>query len=271
VVFLLNVLAFLLMGMQARGIVSRLSRGDLGHELAFAGIVCALVVLVRLAWVMVYTALVRRLSPPSALVPDARLGLVGSWCGMRGIVTLATAFALPASFPGRDRIVLSAFAVVLGTLVVQGLTLGRLIAFLRIEPDDSLEAEVSMARTAMLDGALRTLADRDGEQAAAVRAEYESARAHPQQNLRVATPQRLQSGWGRTAHTRTSGKTRVAASGTWQNSTLPPVPSVQRASRWRALWRIGPTLLDQSDFPFRPRLSDGSWRQQSTRLSVGSQ
>jgi NhaP-type Na+/H+ or K+/H+ antiporter len=76
--------------------------------------------------------------------------------------------------------------VVLGTLVVQGLTLKGLIVWLRIEPDDSLEGEISMARTAMLDGALQTLAGRSGAEAAAVRAEYESARAltqdrtHPQ-------------------------------------------------------------------------------------------
>lgn len=186
VVFLLNVLAFLLMGMQARGIVARLSQGGLGHDLAFAGVVLVLVVLVRLAWIMAYMAAVRWLHPPSVPVPDLRLGLLGSWCGMRGIVTLATAFALPQGFPGRDRIVLSAFAVVLGTLVVQGLTLKGLIAALRIEPDDSLEEEVSLARTALFDGALQVLADRDGEEAEAVRREYASARvraqdrAHPQ-------------------------------------------------------------------------------------------
>jgi NhaP-type Na+/H+ or K+/H+ antiporter len=186
VVFLLNVLAFLLMGMQARGVVARLSRGELGRGLALAGVVFALVVLVRLAWITIYTTAVRWLRPPAVPVPGVRQSLLGSWCGMRGIVTLATAFALPQGFLGRDRIVLSAFVVVLGTLVVQGLTLKGLIVWLRIEPDDSLEGEISMARTAMLDGALQTLAGRSGAEAAAVRAEYESARAltqdrtHPQ-------------------------------------------------------------------------------------------
>ena len=53
-------------------------------------------------------------------------GLVISWAGMRGILSLAAALALPASFPFRGAIVLTAFAVVLGTLVIQGLTLGPL-------------------------------------------------------------------------------------------------------------------------------------------------
>jgi Na+/H+ antiporter len=186
VVFLLDVLAFLLMGMQARLIVSRLSPGDLGRELAFAGVVLGLVILVRMAWIMIYGTAIRCFRPPGVPVPSMCLGLLASWCGMRGIVTLATALALPNRFPGRDRIVLSAFVVVLGTLIVQGLTIKPLIAWLRIAPDDSLEEEISMARTAMLDSALQTLAVCRGGEADAVRAEYERARtlaqdrAHPQ-------------------------------------------------------------------------------------------
>ena len=65
--------------------------------------------------------------------PTVRGGIVVSWCGMRGIVTLAAAFALPESFPYRDLMLLTAFAVVLGSLVIQGLTLRPLIAALRLE------------------------------------------------------------------------------------------------------------------------------------------
>ena len=96
---------------------------------------------------------------------------------MRGLVTLATALALPLQFPGRDLIVLSAFVVVLGTLVLQGFTMRWLIGWLRIEPDCSLYAEVSRGRTAMLDAALATLDGKDGEAPSAVRAEYRAARA----------------------------------------------------------------------------------------------
>ena len=66
----------------------------------------------------------RQITPQTALV-------VG-WAGMRGIVTLGTALALPADFPQRDVIQFTAFAVVLGTLGFQGLTLKPLIAWLTL-------------------------------------------------------------------------------------------------------------------------------------------
>jgi Na+/H+ antiporter len=183
VVFVLNVLAFLLMGLQARVILRALQGQALWHALGFAGTVLGIVIGVRFCWVMTYGLVMRRFQPvfgrrlPAVAVPQVRIGVLVSWCGMRGLVTLATAFALPPQFPGRDLIVLSAFCVVLGTLVVQGLTIRPLIALLRIAPDDSLDREVSTTRIAMLDAALVALADRDGEAAAAVRAEYNSVRA----------------------------------------------------------------------------------------------
>jgi len=105
---------------------------------------------------------------------------------MRGLVTLATAFALPSGFPQRDLIVLSAFIVVLGSLIIQGLTVRPLIRLLKLEPDNSLEAEVSRARAKMVEAGIASLRDRPGDAADAVRAEYEAMRAvaqdrtHPQ-------------------------------------------------------------------------------------------
>lgn len=181
-VFVLNVLAFMLMGLQARAILSRLSGPALWHALQFAGTVLLIVIAVRMVWVMTYGVLVRlarRRIEGTSLdipVPSKRIGLIVGWSGMRGLVTLATAFALPAQFPGRDVIVLSAFAVVIGTLVVQGLTIGPLIERLHIEPDESLDKEVSAARTAMVDAALGALEGEQGDAADAVRDEYRAAR-----------------------------------------------------------------------------------------------
>ena len=83
---------------------------------------------------------------------------------MRGIITLAAALALPdapgAEFPYRDLIVLTAFAVVFGTLVLQGLTLKPLIRALRLEDDDPVGREVESARSRALEAALS--ADREG-------------------------------------------------------------------------------------------------------------
>ena len=177
-VFVLNVLAFLLMGLQARTILSRLYSSSLSDAIWFAVSVLAVVIVVRVAWVMVGTLIPRlfqrRGTSPSTTTREA---VLISWCGMRGLVTLATAFALPAGFPHRDLIVLSAFVVVLGSLIIQGLTVGVLIRMLRLEPDNSLEVEISKARGKMVDAALSLLRDRPGDAAAAVRAEYEAMRA----------------------------------------------------------------------------------------------
>ena len=182
VVFILNVLAFLLMGLQARDIVNQLQSDALWHAVTFAGIVLGIVIGVRFAYVMLYGFILRRFRTffeprMQSKVPKASIGILVSWCGMRGLVTLATALALPENFPSRDVIVLSAFIVVLGTLILQGFTIRPLIALLRITPDSSLDEDVSRARNAMLDAALNELRESSGDAAAALYAEYGAARA----------------------------------------------------------------------------------------------
>jgi CPA1 family monovalent cation:H+ antiporter len=81
---------------------------------------------------------------------------------MRGLVTLATAFALPAAFPQRDLIVLTAFAVVLATLVVQGLTLAPLVRVLKLDGDDGLATELADIRTELASTALTALEGKRG-------------------------------------------------------------------------------------------------------------
>ncbi len=94
---------------------------------------------------------------------------------MRGIITLAAALALPhdgVEFPHRDLILLTAFAVVFGTLVLQGLTLKPLIRVLRLEDDDPVGRETRPRRERALEAALATL-DGDASPAAeAVRQEF---------------------------------------------------------------------------------------------------
>jgi Na+/H+ antiporter len=174
VVFLLNVLAFLLLGLQARAIVARLDPAQLWQALAFASAVLAVVIVVRFIWVFVYNRMAQLISPPQ---PTPAQALVVSWCGMRGLVTLAVALALPAAFPARDLIVISALAVVLGTLILQGLTLGPLIRWLAIKPDNSFNRELSFARRTLMDSAMASLADESEERVAGIRDEYEAKRA----------------------------------------------------------------------------------------------
>jgi CPA1 family monovalent cation:H+ antiporter len=193
VIFVLNVLAFLLMGLQARIIFTQLTGAELLQALGFAGLVLAAVILVRFAWVMSYGLLVRRFREQfkkrvaGGAVPSVRTGILVSWCGMRGLVTLATAFALPPQFPRREVLVLGAFTVVLGTLVVQGFTIRPLIAWLKFAKDPSLDEEVAATRTAMLDAALVALEHESGPVADDVRAEFAAARSGSIDRTRPST------------------------------------------------------------------------------------
>jgi CPA1 family monovalent cation:H+ antiporter len=89
---------------------------------------------------------------------------------------LATALSLPGTFPERDLIVLSAFAVVLGTLVVQGLTLRPLIRLLSFPPDSSFAKELLAARVQLIDAAVTSMADRNDAAATRLRELYDEER-----------------------------------------------------------------------------------------------
>jgi NhaP-type Na+/H+ or K+/H+ antiporter len=99
-------------------------------------------------------------------------GFIVSWCGMRGIVTLAAAFALPEYFPYRDLILLTAFAVVLGSLVIQGLTLRPLILALNFDDDDPVGREAAHARGVVFRAALEEIDADPSEEAEILRLEY---------------------------------------------------------------------------------------------------
>lgn len=163
-VFLLNVIAFLLMGFQARSILGTMSPERLTEAGWFAGAVVLCVIVVRMVWVIVYVRLSSwlRVLRGSGDAASFRQSILIGWSGMRGLVTLATAFALPADFPQRDLIVLSAFAVVLATLILQGLTLGPLIRLLKLDGEDGLQDELNRARAAMATASLKALDGRSG-------------------------------------------------------------------------------------------------------------
>jgi CPA1 family monovalent cation:H+ antiporter len=115
-------------------------------------------VLVRILWVFPATWIPRWISRSlrerEPAPPNKEL-FIEAWCGMRGIVSLAAALALPATiqsgapFPHRDLIVFLTFVVILVTLVGQGLTLAPLILRLRLTSDESIAAEEQHARADM--------------------------------------------------------------------------------------------------------------------------
>jgi len=92
----------------------------------------------------------------------ARASVVLSWAGVRGVVTLALALSVPEGFPGRDFILVTSFAVIVGTVLVQGTTLGRLIEWAKlIEPEsEKARLNLSQAEAAMAQAQLATVKDR---------------------------------------------------------------------------------------------------------------
>ncbi len=158
VVFVLNSLIFILIGLQLPEILNALANRSLNQLLGFGLIVSLVAMAVRMAWVFpaayVPRWLSRRIRAKETKPPWQMVTLIG-WCGMRGIVSLAAALALPAEFPYRDLIIFLTFCVIVATLVVQGLTMPPLIRFLKIGADWKSHDEERAARTKVLQAALR--------------------------------------------------------------------------------------------------------------------
>jgi CPA1 family monovalent cation:H+ antiporter len=173
-VFVLNVLAFVLVGFQLKSIAARVNGAVGAHYVRVAAMVCVAVILARFAWVTGAAAFSRwrcrpregRPGPKDAVALSPKSAVVVGWCGMRGTVTLAAALALPTGFPYRDLILVTAFGVVLGTLVLQGLTLRPLLIALKLEDDDTVDREVRLARVETLRAALVACATCSGAETA---------------------------------------------------------------------------------------------------------
>lgn len=165
-VFLLNGVIFILIGLQLAALRAAVPTDRVG-SLIFGGILISVTaILVRLGWVPLAAMIPRWLSASlrarDPMPPWSSLFLV-SWTGMRGIVTLAGAMALPMSidsgapFPFRAEIILLSFSVILATLVLQGLTLAPLIRRLGITEGAEGEQEERHARRHAADAALLRL------------------------------------------------------------------------------------------------------------------
>ena len=183
VVFVLNAFAFVLIGLQLRPIWERLDgSGARTEAVVTAAVVLAVTIAARFVWVMSYHAVkrwrIQRDGRGTGRPPTVGNAIVLSWAGMRGIVTLAAAFAIPetlpngAPFPYRDLILLCAFAVVLGTLVLQGLTMKPLIERLGLTDDDPVGREIRLGRTHAYQALLDAIKDDDTLSGKLLRKEY---------------------------------------------------------------------------------------------------
>jgi CPA1 family monovalent cation:H+ antiporter len=153
--FLLNGFVFVVIGLQLPKILRAWNRESLTGAFISAIVICATVILVRFAWGILAAYLSPLLRSKRELRDPThswqQIVIVG-WAGMRGVVSLAAAFALPLAlpnnqpFPGHDYILFFAFSVILVTLVLQGLTLPMLIRKLGVPRDEETDDEERLAR-----------------------------------------------------------------------------------------------------------------------------
>jgi Na+/H+ antiporter len=162
--FLLNAALFILIGLQLPAIVDGLAGRPAGEVVGYAAAVCGAVIAMRFLWTFTVTFVIRALDRRPSQVArrvDWRNRAVGSWAGMRGAVSLAAALALPlttdagAPLPGRELIQFITFALILVTVVGQGLTLPWLIRRLGVVEDgteeerEEIRARLVIARAAL--------------------------------------------------------------------------------------------------------------------------
>ena len=158
--FLLNGLLFALVGLQLPVILDALSGRSAATLVGYGAVVAAAVVAARFLWILPANYLPRLLRRSAAEPSPWKAGAILAWSGMRGAVSLAAALALPlttdpgAAFPNRELVIFLTFSVILGTLVVQGLTLPALIRVLGLEDDGLAEKEEAKARVHAAEAAL---------------------------------------------------------------------------------------------------------------------
>lgn len=152
VAFLLENIVFLLIGLQLPALVQGLASDPLpGATVGLAALgVYVATVLTRFVWVFGggWLSGVPRFGRSRTRPDNAELTAI-SWAGMRGVVTLAAALTLPLALPHREVLVVVAFVIVVGSLLLQGTTLPWLVRRLRLRPPD--RAELALQEAALLD------------------------------------------------------------------------------------------------------------------------
>jgi len=154
-IFLLNGLVFILIGLQLPLIIDGLGDYSVGEAIYYSIIITLLTIVIRILWVFPNTYLPRFLSRKireREPFPAPKMVFLVGWAGMRGVVSLASALAVPlvmsdgtTPFPLRNLILFITFVVILITLVFQGLTMPFLIRLLNIEDDREIPEAVQLS------------------------------------------------------------------------------------------------------------------------------
>lgn len=165
--FILNGLAFLLVGLQLRFVMAGIHHVHLSSLVVGAVVVVFVVIALRVVWVYLEAYILfvfaRRVLKRTAPPPSRRRIFVVGWTGMRGAVSLAAAISLPTalgsdtSFPARNVIIFFTFCVIFVTLVLQGLTLPSLIRRLSLSGKTGRNPEEEKARQTIIRSALEHL------------------------------------------------------------------------------------------------------------------
>jgi len=166
VLFILTALVFVLIGLQLRDVVKGISNYAWHSLVLYALVVSLVVIVVRFIWVVPATTLPRFLSKRIRETEpfDARNLIIFGWAGMRGVVSMAAALAIPLTlkdgspFPQRDLVIYLSFCVILSTLMLLGFTLKWIIRKLKIDPY-SLVAEEYEVRTEVVSTAINYIED----------------------------------------------------------------------------------------------------------------
>lgn len=161
--YVITSLVFVLIGFELTAV---LERANPGHDVVvLSAVTVGTIIAVRLAWMFPAAALTRVRRRDNASPYGVRETTVVAWAGMRGVVTVATVFALPTltdagtAFPDRDAITVVGLVCVLATLVVQGLSLAPLVIRLRVGVDSDIPGEVAGLRMRAAEAALRAVRD----------------------------------------------------------------------------------------------------------------
>lgn len=161
--FVLDALVFVLIGLSLHGVLGRLGPRA-WSLLPMAAAVTATMIAARFVWIYPGTYLPRFLSPRLRArdpYPPVSMPTVLAWAGMRGVVSLAAALALPAAFPGRDAILFLTFVAILATLLIQGPTLAPLIRLLGVSHEGQHHGDAAAtARAAVVAAKLSLLEER---------------------------------------------------------------------------------------------------------------
>lgn len=165
-IFVLNGLVFVLIGLQVPSVLAAVAARSLSQAIAITAAIALAVIVARFVWVFPATYLPRWLSAGLRRrdpAPPVRAVIIVAWSGLRGVVSLAAALALPRGFPERDLVLFVSFGVILVTLVGQGLSLPAVIRGLGLAPDTDIAHDEGHARLLTAEAAMARIGELENE------------------------------------------------------------------------------------------------------------